>query len=149
MKKHMLSLLIVLCGVIAVVLLFAQNHISGKRIAGIIEEGDIERILVEKWQVVDSKLVLTDSNEYAYNGNELVHDISQLELKNIHTKPVYNMQESNERCIIQFLKDGNVCGTIEIHGDGFFMFDWNYRDKESVHYRCMIENGSEFLEKWL
>ena len=59
------------------------------------------------------------------------------------------MQESNERCIIQFLKDGNVYGTIEIHGDGFFMFDWNYRDKESVHYRCMIENGSEFLEKWL
>ena len=59
------------------------------------------------------------------------------------------MQESNERCIIQFLKDGHVCGTIEIHGDGFFMFDWNYRDKESVHYRCMIENGSEFLEKWL
>lgn len=104
---------------------------------------------VEKWQVVDSELVLTDSNEYAYNGNELVHDISQLKLKNIHTKPVYNMQESNERCIIQFLKDGNVCGTIEIHGDGFFMFDWNYRDKESVHYRCMIENGSEFLEKWL
>ena len=81
MKKHMLSLLIVLCGVIAVVLLFAQNHISGKRIAGIIEEGDIERILVEKWQVVDSELVLTDSNEYAYNGNELVHDISQFKLK--------------------------------------------------------------------
>ena len=96
-----------------------------------------------------SELVLIDSNEYAYNGNELVHDISQLKLKNIHTKPVYNMQESNERCVIQFLKDGNVCGTIEIHGDGFFMFDWNYRDKESVHYRCMIENGSEFLEKWL
>lgn len=99
MKKHMLSLLIVLCGAIVVVLLFAQNHISGKRIADIIEEGDIDRISVEKWQVVDSKLVLTDSNEYAYNGNELVHDISQLKLKNIHTKPVYNMQESNERCI--------------------------------------------------
>lgn len=78
MKKHMLSVLIALCGVIAVVLFFTQNHISGERIAGIIEEGDIERISVEKWQVVDSELVLTDSNEYAYNGNELVHDISQL-----------------------------------------------------------------------
>lgn len=149
MKKHMLSLLIVLCGAIVVVLLFAQNHISGKRIADIIEEGDIDRISVEKWQVVDSKLVLTDSNEYAYNGNEFVHDISQLKLKNILQSRYTIWQESNERCIIQFLKDGNVCGTIEIHGDGFFMFDWNYRDKESVHYRCMIENGSEFLEKWL
>mgnify|MGYP000916550597 CR=1 FL=1 len=49
-------------------MLFAQNHISGKRIADIIEEGDIDRISVEKWQVVDSELVLTDSNEYAYNG---------------------------------------------------------------------------------
>ena len=126
-----------------------KSYIGRTYCRHIIEEGDIDRISVEKWQVVDSKLVLTDSNEYAYNGNELVHDISQLKLKNIHTKPVYNMQESNERCIIQFLKDGNVCGTIEIHGDGFFMFDWNYRDKESVHYRCMIENGSEFLEKWL
>ena len=87
MKKHMLSLLIVLCGAIVVVLLFAQNHISGKRIADIIEEGDIDRISVEKWQVVDSKLVLTDSNEYAYNGNELVHDISQLKLKNIRFLP--------------------------------------------------------------
>ena len=27
------------------------------------------------------------------------------------------------------------------------MFDWNYCDKESVHYRCMMENSSEFLEK--
>lgn len=83
MKKHMLSLLIVLCGAIAAILFFTQNHISGERIADIIEEGDIDRISVEKWQVVDSKLVLTDSNEYAYNGNELVHDISQLKLKNI------------------------------------------------------------------
>ena len=91
MKKRMLSVLIVLCGAIVVVLLFAQNHISGKRIADIIEEGDIDRISVEKWQVVDSELVLTDSNEYAYNGNELVHDISQLKLKNIHTKPVYHI----------------------------------------------------------
>lgn len=49
MKKRMLSVLIVLCGAIVVVLLFAQNHISGKRIADIIEEGDIDRILVEKW----------------------------------------------------------------------------------------------------
>lgn len=149
MIKRMLSVLIVLCGAIVVVLLFAQNHISGKRIADIIEEGDIDRILVEKWQVVDSELVLTDSNEYAYNGNELVHDISQLKLKNIHTKPVYNTQKSKERLIIQFQKEGNICGTIEIHGDGFFMFDWNYRDKESVHYRCMMENGVGFLEKWL
>lgn len=149
MKKRVLSVLIVLCGVIAVVLFFTKNHISGERIAGIIEEGDIERILVEKWQVVDSELVLTDSNEYAYNGNDLVRDISRLKLKNIHTKPVYNTQESNERLIIQFQKDGNICGTIEIHGDGFFVFDWNYRDKESVHYRCMIENRVGFLEKWL
>lgn len=149
MKKRVLSLLIVLCGVIVAVLIFTQNHISGKRIAGMIEEGDIEQILVEKWQVVDGELMLTDSNEYDYNNNELVYDISQLKLKNIHTKPVYNTQESNERCVIQFLKSGNVCGIIEIHGDGFVMFDWNYRDKESVHYRCMMENGSGFLEKWL
>ena len=87
MKKRMLSVLIVLCGAIVVVLLFAQNHISGKRIADIIEEGDIDRISVEKWQVVDSELVLTGSNEYAYNGDELVLDISQLKLKNIRFLP--------------------------------------------------------------
>ena len=116
MKKRMLSVLIVLCSAIVVVLLFAQNHISGKRIADIIEEGDIDWISVEKWQVVDSELVLTGSNEYAYNGDELVHDISQLKLKNIHTKPVYNMQESNERCIIQFLKDVLIF-SFEIYSD--------------------------------
>lgn len=80
MKKRTLSVLIVLCSAIVVVLLFAQNHISGKRIADIIEEGDIDQISVEKWQVVDSELVLTDSNEYAYNGDELV-TIQSIEIK--------------------------------------------------------------------
>ena len=44
MKKRTLSVLIVLCGAIAAILFFTQNHISGERIAGIIEEGDIERL---------------------------------------------------------------------------------------------------------
>ena len=38
MKKRMLSVLIVLCGAIVVVLLFAQNHISGKRISEFLEK---------------------------------------------------------------------------------------------------------------
>lgn len=146
-KKLILSVLVVLCGVGVILLFFYQNYISGEHIARIIEKGDIGQIMIEKWQVIDSELILTSSNEYDSNDNELVNDISQLKLKNIRTRPLYNTHKSNERYNIQFLKDGNICGTIEIHGDGFFMFDWNYRDKESVHYRCMMENSSEFLEK--
>ena len=106
MKKRMLSVLIVLCGAIVVVLLFAQNHISGKRIADIIEEGDIDRISVEKWQVVDSELVLTGSNEYAYNGDELVHDISQLKCTGcsrcLHASASVVIQQTSD--------SGSVCG---------------------------------------
>ena len=94
-KKLILSVLVVLCGVGIILLFFYQNYISGEHIARIIEKGDIGQIMIEKWQVIDSELILTSSNEYDSNDNELVNDISQLKLKNIRTRPLYNTHKSN------------------------------------------------------